>query len=129
MHALLPLIITLSHHAYMRRLIHAGTMVDIHFHSTLNEKSLEVNFSLACNSSGRPAENAVWTRNGFLLDNTGPLNLVDGLTFVYTNVLEVRGRTLGTYICHIRGSNDQVLSSASFNVEGITSHKFRTINH
>ena len=62
----------------------------------------------------------VWTRDGFLLDNTGPLVLVDDSTFSYTNVLMVSGRTPGTYTCQIRGTNDQILSFANFSVQGIT---------
>ena len=61
----------------------------------------------------------VWTRDSFLLDNTGPLVLVDDSTFSYTNVLMVSGRTLGTYTCQIRGPDDQFLSSANFDVQGI----------
>ena len=80
---------------------------------------MDINFSLACNSIGGPANSVVWTRDGFLLDNTGPLELINASTFSYTNVIMVSSRTPGTYTCQIREQNDQVLSSANFSVQGM----------
>ena len=103
-------------------LIHAGIVAGIHFHFSPNEGIVSINVSLSCNSSGRPVETVVWTRDGLLLEDTGPLYLMDTFAFSYTSILEVRGRAQGTYTCHMIGSNNQVLSSASFTVEGITVH-------
>ena len=65
------------------------------FQLTSEIDSVEVTFSLTCNSTGGPVSSVVWTRDGLLLDNTGPLVLTDVSTASYTNVLQVNGRTPG----------------------------------
>ena len=82
--------------------------------------SIDISFFLTCNSSGGPVSSVIWTRDGFLLDNTGPLVLTDASTDSYTNVLEVNSRAPGTYTCQIRGPSDHVLSSVNFSVQGVT---------
>ena len=52
-----------------------------------------------------------WMRDGFPLDNTGSLVLINASTASYSNTLDVSGRLPGTYICQIRGSDNQILSS------------------
>ena len=81
--------------------------------------STVVTFSLTCNSTGGPVSSVIWTRDGLLLDNTGPLVLTDVSTASYTNVLQVNGRTPGIYTCQMRGDDNQFLSSMDFNVYGI----------
>ena len=93
-------------------LVNTGIIVNYQVLST------NINFSLTCNSSGGPVSNVIWTRDGFLLDNTGPLVLTDASTFSYTNILVVGGRIPGTYTCQVRGQDDQVLSSTSISVQG-----------
>ena len=80
--------------------------------------SVGVSFSLTCNSTGGPVSSVIWTRDGLLLDNTGPLVLTDASTASYTNVLQVNGRTPGTYTCQMRRADSQVLSSTDFAVHG-----------
>ena len=100
-------------------IIHAGVMVQVNFQFIANKESMNIIFSLTCNSTGGQANSVVWTRDGFLLHNTGPPVLTDASTLSYTNVLMVSGRTPGTYTCTIRGTSDQVLNSANFTVQGI----------
>ena len=82
-------------------------------------ESVDITFSLTCNSSGGPVSSVTWTRNDSILDNTGPLVLTDTSTASYTNVLEVNSRAPGTCTCQIRGPSHQTLSSMDFNVQGI----------
>ena len=60
----------------------------------------------------------IWTRDGFLLEYTGQLVLIDPSTHSYANVLQVMGRTRGTYTCQAIGVDNQVLSSATIDVQG-----------
>ena len=90
----------------------------IDFKLTSSQDTTVVTFSLTCNSTGGPVSSVIWTRDGLLLDNTGPLVLTDVSTVSYTNVLQVNSRTPGTYTCQIRGAHNQILSSADFNVHG-----------
>ena len=84
---------------------------------TSGQESKDVSFSLTCNSSGGPVSSVIWTRDGSISDNTGPLVLTDASTASYTNVLEVNSRAPGTYTCQIRGPSHQVLSSMDFTVQ------------
>ena len=99
--------------------IHAGVMVQVNFQFISDKESVNISFSLTCNSTGGQASGVVWTRDGFLLDNTDPLVETDASTLSYTSVLMVSGRAPGTYTCTIRGISDQVLNSANFIVQGI----------
>ena len=83
------------------------------------QHSNDVRFSLTCTSTGAEVNSVVWTRDGFLLSNTGPLVLTDSSTYSYTNVLDVNDRTVGVYTCQVRGIDDQILNSASINVKGV----------
>ena len=95
-------------------------MVEIDYHFVSNEDSMNITFSPFCNSQfGEPGNRAVWTRDDVLLDNNGSLDLVNASTSSYTNVLMVRGRTPGTYMCQIRASDNRFLNSANFIVQGI----------
>ena len=105
----------------MYKQIHAGIVVEVNFQFIDNEESMNITFSISCNSTGGQADSVVWTKDGFLLQNTGPLVLTDASTLSYTNVLMVSGRTPGTYTCTIRGPRDQVMSSVNFNVQGTVS--------
>ena len=80
--------------------------------------SLDINFSLICNSSGGLVNSLSWRRDGFSLDNIGPLVLTDASTSSYTNVLQVNSRTAGEYTCLTRGPNDELLNSTILNVQG-----------
>ena len=82
------------------------------------QESVDVSFSLTCNSSGGPVSSVTWTKDGSILDNTGPLVLTNASTASYTNVLEVNSRAPGTYTCWIRGPSNQVLGSMGFSVQG-----------
>ena len=98
---------------------HIGAVVRIVFNSILyNEDSINGSFLLTCSFTVETVNGVIWTRDGLLLHNTGPLVSVNASTLSYTNVLAVRGRIPGTYICRIRGPNDQVLGSASIDVKG-----------
>ena len=94
------------------------------FQLTSVQGSVDITFTLTCNSSGGPVSGVTWTRDGFLLDNTGPLVLTDTSTASYTNVLEVNSRVPGLFTCQIRGTNYQVLSSMDFRVQGIL-HQYK----
>ena len=94
-------------------------MVQIHLDSIADKESVNINFSLTCNSTGGEANGVIWTRDGFLLPNTDPLVRTNAATLSYTNVLSVSGRTPGTYTCTMRGTSGQVLNSANFTVKGI----------
>ena len=84
-----------------------------------SQRLTDVSFSLTCNSTGSEVTGIIWTRDGFLLSSTGPLVLTNSSTYSYTNVLEVNGRNTGMYTCQVRGINDQLLDSASINVQGM----------
>ena len=105
---------------YMSLKFYAGVVVEIAFEFISNDDSSDITFSLSCNSQyGEPGNRAVWTRDGVLLDNVDSLNIVNASISSYINVLMVHGRTPGTYTCQIRGSDDQLLNSATFIVQGI----------
>ncbi|MCG8621108.1 MAG: immunoglobulin domain-containing protein [Proteobacteria bacterium] len=95
-----------------------SVMIQVNFHFEISESSDDISFSLTCNSTGGQASSVVWTRDGFLLDNTNPLVVTDASTLSYSSVLVVSGRTAGTYTCTIRGTSDQDLGSANFIVQG-----------
>ena len=97
----------------------AGVMVQINFEFISDKDSMNISFSLTCNSIGGQASGVVWMKDDSLLDNTDPLVVIDASTFSYTSVLMVSSRAPGTYTCTIRGTNDQVLNSANFIVQGI----------
>ena len=99
--------------------VHAGVMVQVNFKFISDKDSVNISFSLTCNSTGGQTSSAVWTRDGFLLDNTDPLVVIDASTFSYTSVLMVSSRAPGTYTCTIRGTSDHVLNSANYIVQGI----------
>ena len=82
------------------------------------QNSANITFSLTCNSSGGPVQSVEWMRDGFPLDNTGPLVLTSASTAFYTNTLDVSGRLPGTYACQIRDSNNQILSSVDTAING-----------
>ena len=84
-----------------------------------SQHSTDVSFSLTCNSTGSEVSGIIWTRDGFLLSSTGPLVLTNSSAYSYTTVLEVNGRNTGMYTCQVRGINDQVLDSASVNIQGM----------
>ena len=98
--------------------VHAGVLVQVDFQVVADKESVNISFSLTCNSTGGQASGVVWTRDDFLLHNTGPLVETDASTLSYTNVLMVRGRTPGTYTCTVTGTSSQVLNSANFTVQG-----------
>ena len=85
---------------------------------------MKVMFSLMCNTTGGPVSSVIWTRDGLLLDNTGPLVLTNASTASYTNVLEVNNRTPGTYNCQIRGADNETLDSKDFLIEGMLLHSY-----
>ena len=99
--------------------VHAGVMVQVNFQFISDKESVNISFSLTCNSTGGQASSVVWTRDSFLLDNTDPLVETDASTHSYTSVLMVSGRAPGTYTCTIRGTSDQILNSANYIVQGI----------
>ena len=92
-------------------------MVQVNF-QLINQESMNISFSLTCNSTGGVASSVVWTRDSFLLDNTNPLVETNASTLSYSSVLMVSGRTPGTYTCTIRGTRDQDLGSANFIMQG-----------
>ena len=107
--------------SYYHKLSHfSDIIVQVSFHFKVNESSDDICFSLTCNSTGGEASGVVWTRDGFLLDNTNPLVITNASTFSYSSVLMVSDRAPGTYTCTIRGTNDQDLSSANFTVHGMS---------
>ena len=98
---------------------HAGIIdLSVTFQLTSYLVSIDVSFSLTCNSTGGLVNSLIWRRDGFLLDNTASLVLTDSSTLSYTNVLQVNSRTTGEYTCLIRGPNDNILNSTIFIVQG-----------
>ena len=98
-----------------------GIAVEVAFEIISSDDPLDINFSLSCNSQyGEPGNvnRAIWTKDDVLVDSDGSLDLVNASTFLYTNVLMVRSRAPGTYMCQIRGMADQLLNSATFIVQG-----------
>ena len=93
-------------------------IVTINFKLTSSQDSLVITFSLTCNSTGGPVSSVTWTRDGLLLENTGPLVQTDSATASYTNILRVSSRTPGTYTCHMRGMDNQVVGAMDFTVSG-----------
>ena len=93
-------------------------MVQVNF-QLIDQESMNISFFLTCNSTGGVASSVIWTRDGFLLDNTNPLVVTDASTLSYSSVLMVSGRTPGTYTCTIRGTSDQDLGSANLIVQGM----------
>ena len=110
--------IILSYELVLTNCIFHNAAVTLDFQLMPYQHSNDVRFSLTCNSTGAEVSGIIWTRDGFLLSNTGPLVLTDSSTYSYTNVLNVNGRTEGVYTCQVRGINDQVLDSATANVQG-----------
>ena len=104
-----------DHHLWY--FVHIGVEQSVTFKLTSLD-SVDITFSLTCNSTGGLVSSLIWTRDGFLLDNTGPLILTDASTFSYTNVLQVNSKTTGEYSCLVRGPNDVLLNSTIFNVQG-----------
>ena len=102
----------------LRSLPSKPSAVAVDFQLVPTQHSGNVSFSLTCNLIGGEVSSVTWTRDGFLLDNTGPLVLTDTATHSYANVLEVNGRTRGTYTCQAIGVDNQVLSSATIDVQG-----------
>ena len=100
--------------------MHLYTLVTISFRLTSSQDSTSITFSLTCDTTGGPVSSVIWTRDGLLLDNTGPLVLTNASTASYTNVLEVNNRIPGTYTCQIRGADNEILNSKDFIVRGIT---------
>ena len=96
-----------------------GVAMRVIFGFISDKESMDVIFSLNCTSTGGSADSVVWTRDGFVLRNTGPLVLTNESTLSYTSVLLVSGRTPGTYTCTVRGDSDQILNSTNFTVQGI----------
>ena len=97
-------------------------MVQVNFHFISDKESVNnniISFSLTCNFTGGQASGVVWMRDSFLLNSTDPLVVTDASTLSYSSVLTVSGRAPGTYTCTIRGTNDQVLNSTNFIVQGI----------
>ena len=99
---------------------HVGIIIDqsVTFQLTSSLDSIDVSFSLICNSTGGPVTSLIWRRDGFSLDNSGPLVLTDASIDSYTNVLHVNNRTTEDYTCLSRGPSDEVLNSTVFNVQG-----------
>ena len=89
------------------------------FQLTSDIESIGVTFSLTCNTTGGPVSSVVWTRDGSLLENTGPPVLTNISTADYTSVLEVNDGMPGIYTCQIRGTENQILSSEDFIVDGM----------
>ena len=83
------------------------------------QNSANIIFSLTCNSSGGPVQSVEWMRDGFPLDNTGSLVLINASTASYSNTLDVSGRLPGIYACQIRDSNNQILSYVNTAINGI----------
>ena len=108
------------HNSYVSEMkFYTGIVVEVAFEITSNDDPLDINFSLSCNSQyGEPGNRAIWTKDDVVLDNDGSLDLVNASTSLYTNVLMVRSGTPGTYMCQIRGTDDQLLNSATFIVQG-----------
>ena len=50
-------------------------IVTISYRRTSSQDSTDVTFSLTCNATGGSVSSVIWTRDGLLLDNTGPLVL------------------------------------------------------
>ena len=96
----------------------------VNFQLTTFLDSIDISFSLICNSTGGTVTSLIWTRDGFPLDNTDPLVLTDAPTASYTNVLQVNSGTTGEYTCLIRGPNDELLNSTTFNVQGSSYPRF-----
>ena len=97
--------------------VHAGVLVQVDFQVVADKESVNISFSLSCNSTGGQASGVIWTRDGFLL-HTDHLILTNASILSYTNVLIVSGRTPGTYTCTVTGTSSQVLNSANFTVQG-----------
>ena len=110
-----------SHINFTNYSSHANSIVHItiSFRLTSSQDSTSISFSLTCNTTGGPVSSVIWTRDGLLLDNTGPLVLTNASTASYTNVLEVNNRTPGTYTCQKRGADNQILGSKDFAVDGM----------
>ena len=98
--------------------IYIGVKVKVSF-DYASEKSLDVIFSLNCTSTGGSADSVVWTRDGFVLSNAGPIVLTNESTLSYTSVLMVSGRSPGTYTCTVRDASNQILNSTNFTVQGM----------
>ena len=90
-------------------------MIQVNF-QFMDKESMNISFSLTCNSTGGAASSVIWMRDGFLLDNTGPLVETNAS---YSSVLMISGRASGTYTCTIRGTSDQDLGSANYILQGI----------
>ena len=88
------------------------------FQLTSSLDSIDVTFSLICNSTGGSVTSFIWKRDGFLLDNTDPLVVTDNSTASYVNVLHVSSRTTGAYTCLVWGPSDELLNSITFDVQG-----------
>ena len=83
------------------------------------QESVEVGFSLICNSSGERVIGVVWTRDGYFLELSSPVIETDASTNLYTNTLSVHGRVPGTYICRWIGESNHFVNSVNLTVQGM----------
>ena len=76
----------------------------INFILTSNPNVDPPTFTLTCTSTGGPATNVTWTRDGNALDDstaTARRKLDDAVTATYTLTLSVTGRLPGLYKCNV----------------------------
>ena len=76
-----------------------------------------------CSSSGSPATNVVWSRNGELIDEDNQHQMEQILRnrqmVVYDNLLKISANLIdsGTYRCRVNNSRAQVEGSSELNIE------------
>ena len=84
--------------------------------------TLSMVFTLICTSTGGPATNVTWMRNGEVLINDNNYSitsqkLIDAETATYDHTLTVTGRLVGEYECNV-SNNKPSSASRSLRVVG-----------
>ena len=83
---------------------------------TVDSNHDELNFTLTCISTGGPATNVTWTRDGIIITEGTKTVLNDTVTAQYTHTLT--GTLEGLYACIVK-NNKPSNDSVEINVQGI----------
>ena len=103
---------------YSSNIIFVG---DISLSDTIEFTSIDEDstpqFTLACNSTGRPATTVTWTRDSVTITAVTETTLDNSITAQYTHTLTMTGRLGGLYTCTV-ANNKPSNDSSSLRVKG-----------
>ena len=85
-----------------------------------HQSSVPIVFTLTCISTGGPATNVTWTRDGAAATGVASQTVVNQTTATYHNTLTVTGRLLGDYQCSVTNARTTEPATALLSVNGET---------